>query len=225
MSPSQEHKLGTAEILERIIKIVCYISIPLILLFMGTILSSLLFSGSINTDVNATSSFFQVLTSFSLPMLISLAVIPLTIQILVQHNSFEKLGFSRTPKRWSLIFCAVLSLVVIGTTYILYKNMNMEVSVGTICFHFLIVAISEEVILRSVIMYEMKMLVSNKFILCVINAVIFAFVYHSNEDFLSNLLVRVPLGFVLSYLRLVSNDIYLPIMFHWAYNMSVTVIG
>ena len=95
----------------------------------------------------------------------------------------------------------------------------------TICIHFLAVAISEEVILRSIIMHEMKNILFNKFLLCIINAIIFAFVYHSSEDFLSNLLVRVPLGFALSYARLKSNDIYLPIALHWAYNMAVTAIG
>ncbi|NLE24261.1 MAG: CPBP family intramembrane metalloprotease [Clostridiaceae bacterium] len=71
----------------------------------------------------------------------------------------------------------------------------------------------------------MKNIISNKFLLCIINAIIFAFVYHSSEDFLSNLLARVPLGFALSYGRLKSNDIYLPIALHWAYNMAVTAIG
>lgn len=225
MHPSHEKKHRPDEILQGVIKIICYISLPLILLFWGTIVSSLLISGSINTNVNTATSFVQVAVSFSLPMLITLTIIPLTIQFFLQHNTFENLGFSRTPQKWSLIVCAFLGVFIVAVTYTLSGNKEIEISAGTICFHFLIVAISEEVILRSVIMYEMRTLVSNPFILCIMNAVIFAFVYHSSEDFLSNLLIRVPLGLVLSYSRLKSNDIYLPIMLHWAYNMGLTAIG
>lgn len=216
---------SASEWIEVFIKIVCYISLPLILLFAGTMLSSVFITGGINTDVNAASSFYQVLISFSVPMLIALAIIPLAAQIIIQHNNFEVLGFVKKPKRWSVIICAALSILVIVATAYIDKNLETEISAMTIYVHFLAVAISEEVILRSVIMHEMKNLISNKFLLCVINAIIFAFVYHSSEDFLSNLLVRVPLGFALSYARLSSNDIYLPIALHWAYNMMVTAIG
>lgn len=222
---SDGQKNSASEWIEEIIKIVCYISLPLILLFTGTMLSSVIFSGNINTDVNAASDFFQVLVSFSFPMLISLAIIPIAIQVFLQHNNFERLGFVKKPKRWSFIVCVALSAIIVLVTIYLNKKLETEISAMTICIHFLAVAISEEVILRSVIMHEMKNIISNNFLLCIINAIIFAFVYHSSEDFLSNLLVRVPLGFVLSYARLKSNDIYLPIALHWVYNMAVTAIG
>ena len=95
---SDGKKYDASEWIEEIIKIVCYISLPLIFLFTGTILSSVIFSGNINTDVNAASDFFQVLGSFSFPMLISLAIIPIAIQVLLQHNSFETLGFVKSQR-------------------------------------------------------------------------------------------------------------------------------
>ena len=162
---SDGQKNSASEWIEEIIKIVCYISFPLIFLFTGTMLSSVIISGNINTDVNAASNFFQVLVSFSLPMFISLAIIPIAIQVFLQHKSFEILGFVKKPKRWSLIACiALLGIVVLVTIY-LNQKLETEISAMTICIHFLSVAISEEVILRSVVMNEMKNILSNKFLL------------------------------------------------------------
>jgi len=117
---SDGQKNSASEWIEEIIKIVCYISLPLILLFTGTMLSSVIFSGNINTDVNAASDFFQVLVSFSFPMLISLAIIPIAIQVFLQHNNFERLGFVKKPKRWSFIVCVALSAIILQ--YILTKS-------------------------------------------------------------------------------------------------------
>lgn len=222
-SEMKDQKL--TKIVERIIRIVCFVSLPLILLFVLTILTSLLFSGAINVDVNAANSFGQVFVSFSLPMLTALVLIPLALKIFGEHKTLESLGYCAKPEKRSLLLCAALGLIVLGETYLLTSRQLLQVSAATICFHFFIVAVSEETILRSVIMDELQQLPLNRFFLCLVNAAIFAFIYHSADDFLANLLVRVPLGLVLSYARLKANDIYLPIMLHWAYNMGVTALA
>lgn len=98
MHPSHEKKHRPDEILQGVIKIICYISLPLIVLFWGTIVSSLLISGSINTNVNTATSFVQVAVSFSLPMLITLTIIPLTIQFFYNTILLKILAFQEHPK-------------------------------------------------------------------------------------------------------------------------------
>ena len=101
------------------------------------------------------------------------------------------------------------------------NNPNMTIPANVIIIQFLVVAISEEIILRGVIMDELDKIFQNKYASCIVNAAIFAFIYHSSETFSSNLCVRFPLGLILGILRVKSGEIYSPIMLHWAYNMFI----
>lgn len=210
-------------LIEHLIKLVCYISFPLILLFLLTIAISLIMTGGLNTNVNNANSFINVLLIFSLPMIVSLAIISLVIKIAVEKNSLEQLGVA-TPKKKNVIMCIVMSLTSIALAVILSNAKGLNVSAWTVLIHFFFVAVAEEIILRSVILDELQYITTNKLLLCMINGAIFAFIYHSSEDFASNLLVRVPLGVVLCVIRIKCDSVYPAIAFHWLYNMFVSTI-
>ena len=117
--------------------------------------------------------------------------------------------------------------MIVGTvvlTVLLGNKPELEISPWTVWAHFFFVAVAEECMLRGVIHEQLQDFSGNKFILCLLNGLIFAFVYHSNEDFWSNLLIRVPLGFALCLVRIKSNSLYPAIALHWLYNMAVTTI-
>ena len=212
------------EAVQRVIRTVCYVSLPLILLFFLTIGISLAVTGGVNTNINTTTDFGTVFLSFSLPMLTALAAVPLLVKMMGQKCGAAQLGLC-LPRQWlNVAFCAATAAGAILLTFRLAGTEGLELAPWTVCIHFLCVAVAEEVMLRSILMDELQGLVSNRWLLALLNGVIFAFVYHSNEGFLPNLLVRVPLGFVLSMVRLKSNSVYPAIGLHWFYNMLVTTL-
>lgn len=209
---------------EQLIEIICYVSLPLILLFLLTIITSVIFAGNLNTDVNAATSFKDVFVSFTLPMLTALVIAPLTIKLFVQKTSLSDLGLAFPISKLSLVLCILMGAVSIILTFCLDRFSELKVSAWTVLFHFFFVALSEEIILRSIIMNELLCFSRSILVLCVINGAIFAFIYHSSEDFFINLLVRFPLGLILSFVRLRSKSTYPAVMLHLMYNMIVTII-
>lgn len=212
------------EVIRRIIGTVCFVSLPLILLFFLTIGVSLAVTGGVNTNINTTTDFGTVFLSFSLPMLTALAAVPLTIKMVGQKRSAAQLGL-HPPRHWASVTLSILSSV--GAVLLTFRLAGMEelaMAPWTVCVHFLCVAVAEEIMLRSVLMDELRWLTRNKWLLSLINGVIFAFVYHSNEGFWPNLLVRVPLGFALSMVRLTAGSVYPAVGLHWFYNMLVTTL-
>lgn len=225
MTNTKNKKFSFSEgMLEKLMSLACYISLPLILLFGMTIGMSWITTGGLNTNVNTAEGFLTVLLSFSLPMTVALAAVPLAIKMGVQKRSAQRLGLSFPKTRGNLISCAVMAVGTLVPAVILSRARDLEVSAWTVWAHFFFVAVAEEIMLRSVVTDELRAFTKNKWILSLLNGLIFAFVYHSNEDFWSNLLVRVPLGFVLSMVREKSDSVYPAIALHWLYNMCVTVI-
>ncbi len=210
--------------IEHLIKIVCYISLPLVMLFALTMFTSVFRTGNVNMNVNNSDSFVNVLLTFSLPMFISLVVMPVIIKIFIEKVGVNQLGLM-IFSRCNIVLCILMGILSLFLAICLLNNKSLKVSAWTVLFHFFIVAISEETILRGVIMNELLYFTQNRIVLCLANSIIFAFVYHSSEDFIANLFIRVPLGFVLSYVRLRQKSIYPSIMLHLLYNMFVSVIG
>lgn len=220
----EKRRLFTEETVTRVMSTACYLSLPLILLFALTIGISLPVTGGINTDVNAISSFYTVLAIFSLPMILALAVVPLIFKTKLQRRSAAEMGLDCPKNALNIGFCALMTVGSAVLAVILSASPDLDTSALTVLVHFLFVAVAEEIMLRCVIMDELKAFTGNKWVLCLLNGLLFAFVYHSNEAFLPNLMIRVPLGFVLSMVRLRSNSVYPAIGLHWFYNMLVTVI-
>ena len=224
MNTKNEVAMFSEKTFERVLSTACYLSVPLIFLFALTIVMSLLTTGGINTNVNNASNLLTVLLSFSLPMIVALAAVPLVFKICVQRHSAAALGLAFPQNPVTIISSGVMIVGTVAMTVILSTVRTLEISPWTIWIHFFFVAVAEEIMLRSIIMDELRFFTENKWILCLLNGVIFAFVYHSNEGFWANLLVRVPLGFVLSMVREKCGNVYPAIMMHWLYNMFVTTL-
>lgn len=206
---------------EDFIKLCGYISIPLVLLIVSTIVISYTLSGNINSNVNNTDSFVVMLLNFSMPMVIVLGVIPLFLLKCTSKVSWNELGFV-VRKGSSYVICMVCTIVVIVCSFQLSKQ-SLDISLPMVLVHFFCVAVAEEIMLRSIIYYNTSK-VFGKVLNCMINGLIFAFIYHSNEDFISNLIIRFPLGFVLAIVRMRQDDIYPSIGIHWMYNVLVSAM-
>lgn len=211
-------------LIEGLLRLVCFISLPLLLLFGLTILFSLVFTGSLNTNVNDAEGFFTVFLTFSLPMVLALAAAPLAVQIGLRKRGAAELGLILPQSRlwkWATVFMAAGSAVLAA---VLSNAENLLQPAFTVWSHFFFVAVAEEIMLRSVLSHELEGFLQSPWLLCLVNGIIFAFVYHSNDAFLPNLLVRVPLGFALCLVRVKSGSVYPAIALHWLYNMFVVTI-
>lgn len=217
-------KSHTANLPERVLRLACYIALPLIALFALTIGMSLLTTGGLNTNVNEAEGFMTVFLSFSLPMLLALAVLPVTVKVWGGKCRLARLGFQLPTRWWNMAGCGIMTAGTLVLAVMLGSKPGLEMSPWTIWSHFFFVAVAEECMLRGVVHDQLRDFTENKWVLCMLNGLIFAFVYHSNEDFWSNLLVRVPLGFVLCFVRVKSDSLYPAIALHWLYNMAVTTI-
>ena len=98
-----------ARVMEGLLRLICFISLPLLLLFGMTILFSLLFTGGLNTNVNQAEGFLNVFVSFSLPMVLALGAIPLAVQLWLRKCSPHELGLSIPQKKAWRISCAVMA--------------------------------------------------------------------------------------------------------------------
>ncbi len=89
--------------------------------------------------------------------------------------------------------------------------------------HNFAVALSEEILVRGVILTELKK-IFNVYSSIVIDALIFAFVFHANEDIKINLFIRFPLGLILALIATRVKSIHPCVLLHWAYNVAVVLI-
>lgn len=207
--------------IEQIIKVCCYISIPLVSLIVVTLVMSFCLSGEINSNINNVFSFNVMFINFSLPMIVILGIIPTVILILSEKCTGRDLGFIITKKSTYLILVVCIGIIALCSVSL--AKQSLKISLSMLIIHFLCVAIAEEIMLRSIIYYNTEKMFGC-ILNCVINGVIFAFIYHSNEDFLSNLIIRFPLGFLLAYVRLKQDDIFASVGIHWMYNILISTI-
>lgn len=207
--------------IEQIVKLCCYISLPLVTLIIATLVISICVSGDINSNINNVTTFSVMFFNFSLPMLLILGVLPTLILMLSEKCTVKQLGFVITKKSTYLILFMCIGIIVACSNVL--AGQELQISLSMLIIHFLCVAISEEIMLRSVIYHKTSEMFGS-ILNCIINGLIFAFVYHSNEDFLSNFIIRFPLGFLLAYVRYKQDDVYAPIGIHWMYNILISTI-
>lgn len=59
---------------------------------------------------------------------------------------------------------------------------------------------------------------------CIISSIVFAFILHNNEDFVTNLVIRLPLALGLSGIYVKTKSLSLPIVIHAIYNLLVMIV-
>ncbi|MEH7922434.1 CPBP family intramembrane metalloprotease [Staphylococcus pseudintermedius] len=197
----------------------CALSVlPLLLLTVLVIVVSLVFFGDIKTDINSAETASVILIGFSVPMFISLVILPLIIEVLLLKRTLNDLGLYIIITKSQLLFVFVLlSISTLVSYFFLLENNRLALS---ILFSFITVAISEELYVRGILYFEFKKIWGD-LISVILTSFIFAFVYHANSDFFSNLIFRFPLALVLVFVRKKSGNIYNSVLLHYIYNVVV----
>ena len=207
-----------------LLKLSAYIILPLIGMIARILISSSMINGNISTSVDSISGLFETIVIFSVPMLLFLAFIPLLVKIKIDNKSLNDLGlvFIRNKKNIIILTLNILILVAVIFSFCTSNAFNSS-EIPAMILHILAIGISEEIMLRSIV-YDEVHSKFNTVISVIITSLIFAFIYHSGSDWQSNLLIRFPLGVILSILRIKTNNIYSSILFHSWYNMLVLIL-
>lgn len=193
----------------------CFVFVPLALLLF----TSLAFATLASLLGLDPSSPVAPLVSLSLPMLLSLAIAPAALSVLKEKRSLENIGVYPGKKRG---LQAALSALLIGAgSAITASQTGLSESSACLALHFVIAALSEEALARGVLFDRIEADFGPVVGLAV-TSIVFAFVFHSNEGFLANALIRLPLGVGLGAARVASGGIWIPTGLHFLYNSIIT---
>ncbi|HAA64893.1 MAG TPA: CPBP family intramembrane metalloprotease, partial [Thermoanaerobacter sp.] len=172
-------------------------------------------------DINKVTSLKDVIIFFSIPVIFFLGVLPVLYEKVYEKESFYSIGLVYGRNRiyifWILVSFAIL-LASILTIYHIEQTLFF-----ILVLHNFAVALSEEILVRGVILTELKK-IFNVYSSIVIDALIFAFVFHANEDIKINLFIRFPLGLILALIATRVKSIHPCVLLHWAYNVAVVLI-
>ena len=164
-------------------------------------------------------SFVKVSNPFlmlTVPTVISFIILPkLLLKCLNIEDNLDVFGYLKTS---SVIFISFVAV------YLLIFRSKLDMTfVGFWIVHYLIVATGEEYIYRhlliSLLAKKMSIIIS-----CAISSIVFAFILHNNEDFVTNLVIRLPLALVLSGIYVKTKSLSLPIVIHAIYNLLVMIV-
>ena len=165
------------------------------------------------------ASFLNVSNPFlmmTVPTVISFIILPKLLLKLLKIE--DKLDLFRHLKTSILIFISFLPIYLLAFR----SKLDMDL-IGFWIIHYLIVAMGEEYIYRhlliSLLSKKMSVVIS-----CIISSLVFAFILHNNEAFATNLIIRLPLGLVLSGIYVKTKSLSLPIIIHSIYNLLVMIV-
>ena len=205
------------------INIAMYTILPM-LAFMAWVIGMPLFLyGGVITSVEDAQGPFQTLFIFSLPMLLFFGIVPVLLQ-LKKKTSVIDLGLC-FQYNWQSIVTLVINILFALTIFtklvLVIESLSEAVPV---IFQLCAIGVSEEILCRCVIYHEIEHAFHNKAATIFISAVIFAFLFHSGDGDLTNLLVRLPLGLIFAAVRCYTGNIYNSIVMHIWYNSLMFIL-
>ncbi len=206
-----------------VLRVAMYTVLPLIGLVAWVIAIPILLYGGVMSSLDDAKNAFQVLVIFSLPMMLFFAVLPVLLER-KRKVTLQELGLAFEKNKKNII------LLVANTGLLVYSFYRMLVSgaemerIIPILIQLCVIGISEEVLCRGVIYYEIQKAVNNPILCIVISSLIFGFVFHSGDSDMANLLVRVPLGLLLGSVRWFTKNVYNSVIMHTWYNALVITL-
>lgn len=205
----------TDEKIWRLIYLFFYCSVPTILL----VLTITLICGRVN-GMKVSDNFILVLCQQSFPILLCYGVIPCVFYKLSEKKSIREIGVCKNRFLWIDMlngFIAVSFLVYLATAQVFQREEKIWV------VHYLFVAVSEEILVRGIILFELKELLKKRWIAVLLSAVIFSLVFHSTDGIWVNMLYRIPFGVITAILYEKTDSLMSSILFHWIYDVLLSV--
>ena len=161
----------------------------------------------------------SMLVGLTMPTVISLYLFPKLCQktLMPERNKSPK----EMKQRWKAILFLVGFAVLYGI--ICRKEFESIPMMAVIILHYTAVSLGEEFTYRKLILG----LLNTRYITwiaVVVNAIMFSFILHINEDLIANLLIRFPMGIVLGCIAVKTNTIAYTIVLHTIYNLIVLIL-
>ena len=135
-----------------------------------------------------------------------LAIVPYVIA--------KKLNLIHTMLKFRYVQAIVYFIIILFFNLLLIHSSDM--------FHDLIIAISEELLFRFIILNVLMNKFSKKGTF-LIGSILFAIILHLNGNLLINIFTKFPAGLILYYLN-DKSGIQSSIAFHWFYNISISYL-
>ena len=161
----------------------------------------------------------SMLVGLTMPTVISLYLFPKLCQktLMPERNKSPK----EMKQRWKAILFLVGFAVLYGI--ICRKEFESIPMMAVIILHFTAVSLGEEFTYRKLILGLLNTRYKT-WIAVVVNAIMFSFILHINEDLIANLLIRFPMGIVLGCIAVKTNTIAYTIVLHTIYNLIVLIL-
>lgn len=163
-------------------------------------------------------------------MSIEINVMTIAISIIIASIIYPyillKRVYSVSKEDLGITYCPVLSTVLlIGSIMCLGRILvlnNFSKSVIFIIIQNLFVAIGEEFVARVCLFYLLRKIIKSEILIMIISTIIFVFIFHSNSSLMDNLVWRLPITMLLSFVYSKTNSIINCSILHMAYNVLVS---
>lgn len=175
--------------------------------------------GIVNSRVVA-NDFMIVFFQQSIPIFVCYGVIPCLSFNLIEKKSLQEIGIKKSKYLW--IDLLNIFVVLSFGAYLLAEGVfGEEARIWVI--HYLFVAISEEILVRGIILFELKAMLKKRWLAILISAVIFSLVFHSTDGTWINMLYRIPFGLITGILYEKTDSLTTSVSFHWIYDVLLSV--
>lgn len=199
-----------------VLKVIALAVLPSLVLLVLIISMSILM-GMFKID----QPLISILASQSIPIFISFVLIPIYILKFTDKLDFEDIGLAGFTNKKTIIMS--LSIVFLFVSIVIYtKTFNVIIDNYYIFIHFMFIGISEEILARGIMIHILNRNLG-KIMSMILSSLIFAFVFHSNEDVLTNLIIRAPLGIIFGSIYLYTKNLSSSILLHWFYDVVVVL--
>lgn len=205
------------------IRTTMYTIIPMLAFLAWVIAIPIILFGGMMTSVNDAQGMFQTVFVFSFPMFLFFALIPVCLQ-LKKGTSIKELGLqlAKDKKNFILLIAnGTVAIVIISRLVMLEGNISAAIP---IVIQLCTIGISEEILCRGVIYHELEVGFQKKLISVIVSSIIFAFLFHSGDTDMANLVIRFPLGLILAIVRCFTGNVYSGVLMHIWYNTLMFIL-
>ncbi|KAF2955455.1 hypothetical protein AS160_10185 [Marinitoga sp. 38H-ov] len=168
--------------------------------------------------LNISNNIIIFFLNYFFPLFICLFIIPIIIlkkqEKKLEYNEILKINIRQTKNKISLLL--LITVLIIMFNFNKIGNFNIMI--------FFIIAFFEEFYYRGVIYYKIKKINLSIFSQILLNAIFFTFIAHNARSDISSYIYVFNAGIVLTFFRYYFDDLLIPILYHWIYNL-ITIIS
>lgn len=190
---------------DNILYLILMSTVPLFIVQITGVIASVFLS---NYQSNVTDIFIIWTT-----MILGLCLVPYYILKKIYSPKLSDLGVKKVTFKEVIFFCiALISLYLFSKEKNIYLLMNISLQT-------LGVALTEEFWARGILCYMLEKISDKKWLIIIVNSLIFTFITHMNRPFFDNLIFRLPGSLCMVIVYMKNKNLNHSISLHFIYNM------